>query len=142
MEKLSKITSVKNITPSYDDVVIGSGTLEEYKFQVLNFMSMLYDCIEKDNNYSPMGYSNLRPWVDNLCFEIKRVDKELPCSEYYSIDRNVYSRIHAIETNLEALTLADTDNHIKEVKKHCFSIWKELLIELTKLYNLKYKYEK
>ena len=59
----------------YEGVVIGSHTIEERRFQVLNFMNMLYDCITRDNDYSYGGYSNIGTYKHNLLYELKELEK-------------------------------------------------------------------
>jgi len=65
-----------------ENVVIGSRTLIEYKFQVLNFLNLIYsDGVEKlkglprrEYEYVNSDFHNrLRPWFNNLTFEIQRV---------------------------------------------------------------------
>lgn len=127
------------IVPDYPDVVIGSRTVTESKFQVLNFMNLIYDCIVNKKDYSPTGYSNLRPRTDNLKYEVERLVKNEKISKiyYYDINKNVYSLIESIRVNLETSSSDET-------KKLCIKIWKNILKELTKLFDLKYtlKYKK
>lgn len=77
-----------------DGVVIGSRTLAEYKFQVLNFMNLiLHDCIKplehtsKKELANPIGEirRNMSPWFGNLIFEIERVREQ-------TIDNTKYHR--------------------------------------------------
>ena len=120
------------IVPNYPNVVIGSRTVTEYKFQILNFMNLLRDVIEKDNDFSMFGHSNLDPWCHNLKFEIGRVEKE-ECIKiwHYNMDK-IYSKINAIQTNLRT-------SSSKETKQLCLKIWDDLLKELTKVFDLKYR---
>ena len=120
------------IVPNYPNVVIGSRTVTEYKFQILNFMNLLRDVIEKDNDFSMFGHSNLNPWCHNLQFEIGRVEKEEGIKIWhYNMDK-IYSKINAIQTNLRT-------NSSKETKQLCLKIWDVLLVELTKVFDLKYE---
>lgn len=120
------------IVPNYPDVVIGSRTVTEYKFQILNFMNLLRDVIEKDNNFSMFGHSNLDPWCNNLQFEIRRVKKEEGIKIWhYNMDK-IYSKINAIQVNLKTSSSTET-------KQICLKIWDELLTELTKVFDLKYE---
>lgn len=126
------------IVPDYPDVAIGSRTVTESKFQVLNFMNLIYNCIVEEKDYNPMGYSNLRPRSDNLTYEITRFVKNEEISKiyYYDINKHIYNLIEAIRVNLET-------SSSNETRKLCIEIWKNLLKELTKLFDLKYtlKYE-
>ena len=126
------------IVPDYPDVVIGSRTVTESKFQVLNFMNLLYDCIVNEKDHNSTGYSNLRPRSDNLTYEIARLVKNEEISKiyYYDINKHIYNLIEAIRVNLEI-------SSSNETRKLCIEIWKNLLKELTKLFDLKYtlKYE-
>lgn len=119
------------IIPNYPDVVIGSNTVTEYKFQILNFMNLLRDVIENDNDFSAFSYSNLDPWCHNLQFEIGRVEKEEGIKIWHYNMNKIYSKINAIQVNLRT-------NSSKETKQLCLKIWDELLKELTKVFDLKY----
>ena len=121
------------IVPDYPDVVIGSVTVTESKFQVLNFMNLIYDCIVNEKDHNSTGYSNLRPWTDNLKYEVERLVKNEEISKiyYYDINKNVYSLIESIRVNLET-------SSSNETRKLCIEIWKNILKELTKLFYLKY----
>ena len=126
------------IVPDYPDIVIGSRTVTESKFQVLNFMNLLYDCIVNEKDHNSTGYSNLRPRSDNLTYEIARLVKNEEISKiyYYDINKHIYNLIEAIRVNLET-------SSSNETRKLCIEIWKNILKELTKLFDLKYilKYE-
>ena len=126
------------IVPDYPDIVIGSRTVTESKFQVLNFMNLIYDCIVNEKDHNSTGYSNLRPRSDNLTYEIARLVKNEEISKiyYYDINKHIYNLIEAIRVNLET-------SSSNETRKLCIEIWKNLLKELTKLFDLKYtlKYE-
>lgn len=121
------------IIANYPDVVIGSRTVTESKCQVLNFMNLLYDCIENEKDYSPMGNSNLRPWTNNLIYEISNLirNEEISKIYYYDVNKNIYNLIYAIRVNLET-------SSSNETRKLCIEIWNNLLKELTKLFDLKY----
>ena len=120
------------IIPNYPNVVIGSRTVTEFKFQILNFMNLLRDVIEKDNDFSMFGHSNLDPWCHNLKYEIGRVEKEEGIKIWhYNMDK-IYSKINAIQVNLRT-------NSSKETKQLCLKIWDDLLKELTKVFDLKYE---
>ena len=123
------------IIPNYPNVVIGSRTVTEYKFQILNFMNLLRNVIENDNDFSSFSYSNLDPWCHNLQFEIRRVEKEEGIKIWhYNMDK-IYSKINAIQVNLRT--------NLSEGTKHlCLKIWDDLLKELTKVFDLKYTLEK
>ena len=123
------------IIPNYPNVVIGSRTVTEYKFQILNFMNLRRNVIENDNDFSSFSYSNLDPWCHNLQFEIRRVEKEEGIKIWhYNMDK-IYSKINAIQVNLRT--------NLSEGTKHlCLKIWDDLLKELTKVFDLKYTLEK
>jgi acetylglutamate synthase len=129
MKIIKKIKIIQN----YSDVVIGSRTVTESKFQVLNFMNLIYDCIVNEKDHNSMGYSNLRPRLDNLTYEIARLVKNEEISKiyYYDINKHIYNLIEAIRVNLET-------SSSNETRKLCIEIWKNLLKELTKLFDLKY----
>ncbi len=130
---MKKNQTIIKIVPDYPDVVIGSGTVTESKFQVLNFMNLLYNCIVEEKNYNPIGYSNLRPWTNNLIHEIENliINEEISKIYYYDVNKNIYSLIETIRVNLET-------SSSNETRKLCIEIWKNLLKELTKLFDLKY----
>ena len=121
----------------YDNVVIGSHTIEERKFQVLNFMNMLYDCIVEDHDYSWNGYSNLSPWTNNLIFEIKELER-LKSHNYIDLNK-IYNKIYSIGIILKSLYKEDSKSYKKIIKNHCLRIWEDVLCDLTKIYQLKYE---
>ena len=118
----------------YNDVVIGSGTEVEYKFQIINFMNMLYNVINEDKEYGPLSDSSLRPWCYNLTVYIKYLENKTNISAFYDINLGIYSRINAIMINLER---AD-GNNMGVIKRLCMSIWEDLLNELTNIFKLEY----
>lgn len=117
------------------DVVIGSHTLPEYKFQVCNFMNMLYDNINHSDEVSCMTVDVV---AHNLKFEIDRVnleEKEMPSLPI--IDNG--STIDLIKHLVKEI-MKDGINPIekKQLIKTANQLWNELLAELTQLYGLKY----
>ena len=127
---------MNKININFDNVVIGSGSIEEAKFQILNFMNMLYDCIIKDNDYSYNGYSNIGTNTHNLINELKTVEKFEP-HQYIDLNKH-YGKVKSIETILRLLYKEDSKEYKKYIKAHCIRIWNDLLKDFTKLYNLKY----
>ena len=93
-------------------------------------MNLLRDVIEKDNDFSINGRSNLNPWSHNLKFEIGRLEKEDKIKIWHYDMNKIYSKIDAIQVNLR--TSPDTKNL-------CLQIWDDLLKELTKVFDLKYE---
>lgn len=122
----------------YEGVVIGSHTIEERRFQVLNFMNMLYNCIIKDNDYSYSGYSNIGVYTSNLIYELTELEKLNP-HKYINLDK-IYEKIRSIETILRLLNKNDSKNYKKYIKEHCVRIWEDILHDITRIYKLKYKY--
>ena len=120
----------------YDGVVIGSHSIEERRFQVLNFMNMLYDCIIKDNDYSWWGYSNIGTYTSNLIYELTELEKFKP-HKYNNLNK-IYEKIRSIETILRLLNKNDSKNYKKNIKKHCVRIWEDILHDITRIYKLKY----
>ena len=118
----------------YNDVVIGSGTEVEYKFQIINFMNMLYNVIKEDKEYGIHSNSNLRPWCYNLTVYIKYLENKTNISAFYDINLGIYSRINAIMINLEK----GDGNNMGVIKRLCMSIWEDLLNELTNIFKLEY----
>ena len=127
---------MNKININSDGVVIGSRSIEEAKFQILNFMNMLYDCIIKDNDYSYNGYSNIGSNTHNLINELKIVEKFEP-HQYIDLNKH-YGKVKSIETILRLLYKEDSKEYKKYIKVHCIRIWNDLLKDFTKLYNLKY----
>lgn len=66
------ILDMKKIISNIENVVIGSGSLEENKFQVLNFMNMLYDNINEPENDKCMTIDVV---ISNLEYEIGKLLK-------------------------------------------------------------------
>ena len=100
-----------------DGVVIGSNTIAEHKMQVLNFMNMLYDIA-----FNNADKDNINPWINNLKYEIKR----LQWDKYY----NTYA--FNIEKHIELLKQKMLDKSIKEED------WINLLECLSELFEIDY----
>ena len=116
----------------FEGVVIGSHTLPEYKFQVCNFMNMLYKNINQPGMQTCMTVDVV---VDNLAFEIIRLGDETSSTLSFdslnmigSIRSNVRKTIKGDITPLEKKLLINKSNQL----------WGKVLAELTKLYGLKY----
>lgn len=110
---------------NYPNVVIGSHSLEEAKFQIINFMNLLYNVITENK-------SNLDPWCHNLKYEIKVAAEMQKLNQFYDVDKSIYSLVDAIRVNLKT-------SSTKSTKKLCLQIWDNLLNELTKKFNLRYE---
>ena len=115
------------------NVVIGSGSLLEAKFQILNFMGMLYNVIVEDKDYSYYGYSNLRPWSHNLKYEINNACKKDEQNTHDVVD--IMADIDFIENKLSKAK----DIELISAKKKALNTWEKLLKKLTKEFDLKYE---
>jgi len=109
---------------NYPNVVIGSGSLEEAKFQIINFMNLLYDVIDNNND-------NLDPWCHNLKYEITVATEKQKLNKFYDVDKYMCAFVDAIKINLKT-------SSSEETKKLCKQIWNNLLDELTKRFKLQY----
>ena len=109
---------MKKINIPTDNVVIGSNTIEEHKFQVLNFMNMIYDIAFNNGNRN-----NINPWINNLKYEITQV-------KWLSTEHGIWN-FH-IEPHIEILKTKLITNQIKEKD------WKDLLETLAKILDIKY----
>lgn len=116
-----------------DNVVIGSRTLEEYKFQVINFMNMLYDNINYPDRDSCMTVDAV---ADNLTFELKRLIKELKLDDL--TNTTIWSKIDAIRNDVKRMN----DDNRSSIQKACNKLWRDILKELTNEFNLEYKINK
>lgn len=121
----------------YDNVVIGSHTIEERRFQVLNFMNMFYNCIIRDNDYSYSGHSNIGTYKHNLIYELKELEKLDP-HKYWDVNK-IYDKINSIEIILRQLYNDDSKKYKNSIKAHCIRIWEDILCDITKIYKLKYE---
>lgn len=111
-----------------DGVVIGSNTLEEHKFQVLNFMNMFYDNIHTPEKDRCMNIDVVR---HNLGFEISRVLKETNDLSY----TNYKKSLDFIYNNIKTINEYNRTETIKKCKKEYF----KLLKELKSIFNLKFE---
>lgn len=109
---------------NYPNVVIGSRSLEEAKFQIINFMNLLYGVIVNDDG-------NLESLCHNLKYEIKVATEKQKLNQFYDVNKHLYSFVDAIRINLKT-------SFSKETKKLCEQIWNNLLDELTKRFKLQY----
>ena len=104
------------IKPNFDNVVIGSNTIEEHKFQVLNFMNLIHNCAFEGGNKD-----GITPWTNNLKYKIKSLKWQL--NKYWGYD---------IESHIDNLKENVKNGSAKE------SEWFILLRTLTKMFNLTY----
>ena len=65
---------MQKININSENVVIGSHTILEYKFQVWNFMNGLWNNVNRPEN---SGCMTIGVVVNNLSFEIERLASEL-----------------------------------------------------------------
>ena len=118
----------------YTDVVIGSHTLPEYKFQVCNFMNMLYDNINHSDEVRCMTVDVVS---HNLKFEIDRLTKEMPSALPVNEDGMIGLINYLVkEIMKDGINPMEKEQLIKAANK----LWNELLAELTHLYGLKYTF--
>lgn len=120
-----------------ENVVIGSNSEEEHKFQAIAFMERIYCCIVEDNDYSSLGYSNIDTYTHNLMCELRCLEK-LKKYHYNDIER-YNSLVSAIKCNLRSLKKSDSKEYFETVKKLCLVHWEDILKKITNRYNLEYK---
>ena len=128
---------MQKININSENVVIGSHTLPEYKFQVCNFMNGLWNNINCQEDCKCMTVEVV---TDNLRFEIKRLASEL------NVSSNVYATkveelIVAIRAIVRELTASDVNSKYtfgeqKNLKKLANDSWRELLDVLTRTFSL------
>ncbi len=106
---------MKKINIPTEGVVIGSSTIAEYKFQVLNFMNMLYDIA-----FNGANRDNINPWTNNLKFEVKRLKWEL--NKLY--DSPIEGEIDIMSNKIKDKTIKEKD-------------WLRVLEILTEAFDLK-----
>jgi hypothetical protein len=128
---------MQKININSENVVIGSHTIPEYKFQVCNFMNMLWDNINRPEDCRCMTIGVV---ANNLSFEIKRLASELNVSStiYASKVEELIMAIRVIVRELNSFdvnskyTLGEQEN----LKKLANDSWRELLDVLTRTFNL------
>lgn len=113
-----------------EGVVIGSRTLKEYKFQVINFMNMLHDNI---NKYDVPTCMTIGAVTHNLKCFINDVEKAKGSTLYSK--EHYFKLIDAIHVNMKHV---NADNK-KEVIKLCDQLWEELLDVMTRDLQLEYE---
>ena len=118
------------LKPNYEGVVIGSRTLKEYKFQVVNFMNMLHDSISNHEDPTCMTVSVV---THNLKVFINDVEKAKG-SALYSKER-WFKLIDAIYVNMKHI---DGSNE-STIVKLCSELWEELLKVMTMELQLEYE---
>lgn len=128
---------MQKININSENVVIGSHTLLEYKFQVCNFMNMLWDNINRSERCRCMTVEVV---TDNLRFEIKRLASELNVSSAIYASK-VEELITAIRVIVRELTASDVNSKYtfgeqKNLKKLANDSWRELLDVLTGAFSL------
>lgn len=128
---------MQKININSENVVIGSHTLPEYKFQVCNFMNMLWDNINRSERCRCMTVEVV---TDNLRFEIKRLASELNVSSVIYASK-VEELITAIRVIVRELTASNVNSKYtfgeqKNLKKLANDSWRELLDVLTRTFSL------
>ena len=120
---------------NYQNVVIGSHTIDEYKFQIINFMNMLHDNIHKpfDNNCMTADVV-----IHNLKWYINDILRQEKC-EFLDYDKVIFDHITTLKNNLSFMKSFNKKN-LKTIIKLNDVIWYELLKNLTKYFNLKYEF--
>lgn len=113
-----------------EGVVIGSRTLKEYKFQVINFMNMLHNNINKHDVPTCMTIGAV---TDNLKCFINDVEKAKGSTLYSK--EHYFKLIDAIHINVKHID----SNNKKIVVRLCNQLWKELLDVLTRDLQLEYE---
>ena len=126
---------MNKLTPDYENVVIGSRTLEEYRFQVVNFMNMLWDNIERPGDQKCMTVDVV---THNLKFEINRVISEMKIYIPYA-EEEIWQRIGTIQRLIKQLTECNFSKYkhprkMAEAEKE----WEKLLNVLTNWLKLTY----
>ena len=128
---------MQKININSENVVIGSHTILEYKFQVCNFMNGLWNNINCQEDCRCMTVEVV---TDNLRFEIRRLASEL------NVPSNVYATkveelIIAIRVIVYELTASDVNSKYtlgewENLKKLANDSWRELLYVLTRTFSL------
>ena len=128
---------MQKININSENVVIGSHTIPEYKFQVCNFMNMLFDNINRSERCRCMTVGVV---TDNLRFEIKRLASELNVSStiYASKVEELIMAILVIVRELNSFDVNSKYTNVeqKNLKKLANDSWKELLDVLTRTFSL------
>lgn len=120
---------------NYQNVVIGSHTIDEYKFQIINFMNMLYDNIHKPFDERCMTANVV---THNLKWYINDILRQEKC-EFLDYDKVIFDHITTLKNNLSFMKSFNKKN-LKTIIKLNDVIWYELLKNLTKYFNLKYEF--
>ena len=108
---------MRKINIPMDNVVIGSGTIEEHKMQVLNFMNMIYDIA-----FCGANRESINPWFHNLKYEISCIRWK----KYY----RTYG--YHIEQHIDALKK-------KVINRQCSEKdWKDVLVGITEIFEIEY----
>ena len=128
---------MQKININSENVVIGSHTILEYKFQVCNFMNMLWNNVNRSER---CRYITVGVVTDNLRFEIKRLASEL------NVSSNVYATkveelIVAIRDIVRELTASNVNSKYtlgerENLKRIANDSWRELLDVLTRTFSL------
>lgn len=128
---------MQKININSENVVIGSNTILEYKFQVCNFMNMLWNNVNRPENSGGMTIGVV---VNNLSFEIERLASELNVSStiYASKVEELIMTIRIIVRELNSFDVNSkyTDVEQKNLKKLANDSWRGLLDVLTRTFSL------
>ncbi len=122
-----------------ENVVIGSGSIAECEFQIMNFMNMLYNNIHYSDNRKGGDFSTgecmTAPIVySNLMFFLKKYESVADLC--YSLC-HIGNKITAIYVNLDMLKYGYKD--IDRVKALCDHIWLEACLDLKDTLKIKFE---
>ena len=128
---------MQKININSENVIIGSHTIPEYKFQTCNSMNMLWNNINCQEDCECMAVEVV---TDNLRFEIRRLASELnvPSNAYAT---KVEELIVSIRVIVYELTASDVNSKYtleerENLKKLANDSWRELLDVLTRTFSL------
>jgi len=118
-----------------ENVCIGSHTLQERKFQVINFMNMFWDNINKPFEDYCMTVDVV---VHNLTYEIRKAIEMSDKYRYTDYDKTIFDLIKMIHNNINTMKNLPVKRNWKVIINLNNIIWNQLLENLT--YYLKLKY--
>lgn len=118
-----------------ENVCIGSHTLQERKFQVVNFMNMFWDNINKPFEDHCMTVDVV---AHNLIYEVRKAIEMSDKYQYTDYDKVIFDLIKTIHNNINIMKHLPVKRNWKVIINLNNILWNQLLENLT--YYLKLKY--
>lgn len=125
---------MKYKTGLIDYVIVGSRSIEEYAFQVCNFLSLIENCIHYSDDKETFSTGNcmtIDVCYHNICSYFDQIEKMVEQKETYK-RFNYRDYLSALHQNL--LHIEKEDDDAKAIKRLCDKLLADAFESLVKTY--------